>query len=116
MPRRLVVVVPLRPLPPNPPIIIIKPPTNPPTESGQLPPDHPALLSKTYSLSTLPSAALSASAVVGGGGGGGKAPPQGPVGGMGMGPGAGAEVGVGKKKEMDKKTIARIKKLIKYKK
>lgn len=78
------------------------------TESGQLPPDHPALLSKTYSLSTLPAAAPAVP--------GGKPLGSGVVGQQGAAVAGAVVTGAVKKKERDKKTIARIKKLIKYKK
>jgi hypothetical protein len=92
--------------------------------SGQLPPDHPSRLSKTHILSTLPAEKLNEQAhahththahAQGGGGGGAQIKTQTKAqGGRGGGGGGGAKVLT--KAEKDKKTIARLKKLIKYKK
>ena len=78
--------------------------------SGDLPEDHPAYLSSTFVLSTLP-----AEKVLGGGGGGGGRGGKGGWKPPGGGNGGGGGRGVVSKQEKDKKTIARLKKLIKYK-
>ena len=121
--------------PTHPSLPLSTPPSFTKTVIGQLPPSHPAFRNKAFALSTLPvERVLGAGAGAGAGeGGGGAAAAQearggcsgdGGGGGRGGGGRGGGIVGGGggeggrapaTKQEKDKKTIARIKKLIKYK-